>query len=106
MKTYTFKIKSYEVPENISPVILAVNCPLEVVYNSIKAFEELKDFNGFVTQTDYYDIHTNEDGSITSTWVDNDIFLGDVQAIFKSEDLKDFLIHNIYKKEDIKTDEV
>lgn len=106
MKTYTFKIKSYDVPENTSPVVIAINCPLEVLYNSVKACKELVDFNGFITQTDYFDIHMNEDGSINSTWVYNDVYVGDVQALIKSEDLKDFLLQNTYKKEDIISDEV
>lgn len=106
MKTYTFKIKSYDVPENISPVVIAINCPLEVMYNSVKACKELFDFNGFITQTDYFDFHTNDYGSVISTWVDNDVFVGDVQALIMSEDLKDFLLHNTYKKEDYKSDEI
>lgn len=96
MKSYTFKIKSNK--DVVVPVThFSVHCPYEVLYDSVKQTKELEDSSFFIT--------VEEESHIAGLF--KDVFVGDCIALFKSMDLKEWLLMPNYfdwlgLKEDVK----
>ena len=94
MKSYTFKIKQYD--ENLDPVTLfAIHCPYEVLFESVKQTKELNDKCFFITVEEYAEL-----------FYFTDVFVGDTVALFKSNDIKEWLLKpkNDDWKEEVKED--
>lgn len=81
MKSFTFKIKKRYYNETL----YALHCPYDVLYDSVKNSDFLKGHNFFIT---HEEILTDQDCNI-------DVFDGDVDALFNSDDIKDWLLNPV-----------
>lgn len=98
MKSYTFKIKYCDELSFEHITLFAIHCPYEVLYDSVKQTKELNDKRFFITLEDVVD-------SITTYF--RDVFVGETVALFKSNDLKEWLLkpHNAeWIEEEVKED--
>lgn len=102
MKTYTFKIKLFY-PGDSHPVVLSVvNCPLEVLYDSLKEVPQFKELYNtileepvdkrpsmYITASDYAINNSDE-------YVNEDFCLCMYNAVLESKSLAEFLAHPDY----------
>lgn len=82
MKSYTFKIKYCDELSSEHITLFAIHCPYEVLYDSVKQTKELNDKRFFVT--------VEEVSEFTGYFMDS--LVGECSALFKSNDLKEWLL--------------
>lgn len=98
MKSYTFKIKYCDELSSEHITLFAIRCPYEVLYDSVKQTKELNADRFFITVEEVVD-------DITTYF--RDVFIGDCNALFKSNDLKEWLLkpYNVdWPEEEVKED--
>lgn len=117
MKTYTFKIREDYFDTNNekrSRVLVAIHCPMEVFYDSLKLAKEFENMEHcYITRSDYVDVfsraekdaETGEEITLYDYVEHNEeITLCTVNDVFDSKDYINFMTNCIKVKEDEKNE--
>lgn len=101
MKTYTFKIKTKTNVDDtvIDATIIAIHCPIEVFYDSVKATKEFEKLCADIYISDYYQNITSPAGDDDNPvivekviYITDETYFGSVENIMKSNSLKEFYL--------------
>lgn len=91
LSCFTFKVKQYNDQTETYETVVALYCPTEVFYNSVKQSKEYFEVPKLiVTRSDYYKEEKNLD-KVKPFYSVEDEYFGDVAALLNSSKFEDWL---------------